>query len=106
VNGINNARELSEHTIARAPDDMSPSSGYEAVDDDAMRGQGGERRFFILMHKATVAFNVCCQDSSQLPFGRRWRNEGRFFSAMGVAVTDTRTKGTQREASASTDSKR
>jgi hypothetical protein len=85
---------------------MSTSSRYEAVDDGAMRGQGGKRRFFILMHEATVALNVCCQDGSKLPFGRWWRNEGEFFSSMGVAVTDTRTKGTQREAGASTDSKR
>ena len=106
VNGINNARELSEHTITRAPDDMSTPSGYEAVDDGAMRGQGGKRRFFILMHEATVALNVCCKDSSELPFGRWWRNERQFSSSVGVAVTETRTKGTQREAGASTDSKR
>jgi hypothetical protein len=58
------------------------------------------------MHEATVALNVCCQDGSKLPFGRSWRSEAEFFPSMRVAVTETRTKGTQREAGASTDSKR
>jgi hypothetical protein len=105
VNGINNASELSEHTITRAPDYMSTSSRYEAIDDGAMSGQGGKRRFFILMHEATVALNVCCKDGSKLPFGRWCCNEGEFVSSMRVAVTETRTKGTQRKSSASTDSK-
>jgi hypothetical protein len=88
VNGIDNASELSKHTVARAPDDMSASSRYVAVDDGAVRRQGGKRRFFILMHEATVALNVCCKDGSKLPFGR-WYNEGELFSSMGVASTDT-----------------
>jgi len=63
-------------TLANSASTLSPGGVYEsavvlldqAIDYSAMRGQGSDRRLFVLPHEATVAMDVGAEDSGELAF--------------------------------------
>ncbi len=96
MHGINDAGELCEHAVTRAPSDVPPSFSDEAVDNRAMRGQRGERRFLILVHEAAVALDIGRENGSKLALWRDRSNEGAFSSSMEITFLEARPKGAYR----------
>jgi hypothetical protein len=63
VHGIDYTCEFGEHAVAGRVRNPTFVPCNELVDHGTVRGQNRERSFFIAVHQAAVALDICCQDS-------------------------------------------
>jgi hypothetical protein len=66
LHGIDRARELGQHTVARRVHDAAAMLVNEGVGNLAVSMQGVHRRRLICAHEAAVAFDIGTQDRRQL----------------------------------------
>ena len=75
VDGIYDAPEFGENTVARGPRDIAPAGGNQVVDNPAVSGQRRERAFLVLVHQPRVSLYVRGKDRDELSL-EGWRFHG------------------------------
>jgi hypothetical protein len=63
--GVNGARKLREHAVARRVGYAAPVLLNDPIEDRAPFGQTFERADLIGAHEAAVALDICCEDCDE-----------------------------------------
>jgi len=68
ANRIEHTHEFGEHAVASGVRNPPSMPGDQLVDDATTGRQCRHCRFFVAVHQATIALNICCEDRREAPF--------------------------------------